>query len=207
MSPHPRPVEIALTAFGALTFVLAVCLAPRPAVAGAFVRLTDGRTLEGESVRREGDVYLLQLPGGNVITLPVGTVAEVGLKGAPEPPPPAPSLAGPPTGLTAVPAGSLAGPEVRPSTPADQLAVFGEPAKFAQSPVVSGFAPQMWEMDPAENNWNPSKWAKSPTDPNWQPTSAFDTSKDVLEASRSQWAQAPTDSSWQPTDGFQKKPF
>jgi hypothetical protein len=143
-------------------------------------------------------------------------VVEVGLQGTPPPAPASPNpyttggpttVAGPEIHLPTVPAGSLAGPEVPMPTPQDQLAVFGEPAKFAQSPVVSGFPPKMWEMDPAQNNWNPSEWAKSPTDPNWQPTSAYDMSKDVLEDSRSQWAKAPTDSSWQPTDGFQKKPF
>ncbi len=45
------------------------------------------------------------------------------------------------------------------------------------------------------------------TDPNWQPTSAYDTSKDVLEESRSTWQKAPTDSAWVPQDGFKKKPW
>jgi hypothetical protein len=167
-------------------------------VSGPSVVLTDGRVLEGIDLRREGDLVLLTLPTGEIVTLPASAVQEIRLSGAPEPRPQAPS------GLTAAAPTQLAGRPVEPPAPSEQLAVFGEPARWAPTPTDPVFPPSTWEMDPAQNNWNPSKWAKAPTDPNWVPQSAFDANKDVLAAGRSTWQKGATDPSWVPTDGFKK---
>jgi hypothetical protein len=186
----------------ALGFTLAAGLRPDPAIAGASLRLTDGRTLEGTDVRREGDVYVLTLPDGSVVPIPTAVVAEVGFTGTAEPERARPE---PPTGLTYPEPQTLAGVPVTPPTTADQLAVFGEPAKFQQDIVRSNLEPTYWIPDPAQNNWNPSKWAKPPIDPEWHPTSAFDPSEDVLEESRSTWQKSPIDSTWVPQDAFKKR--
>lgn len=187
---------------GALGAAL-LLLAPERASAGAFIRMQDGRVLEGKSVSRDGDLYLLELEDGGVVTLPVSLVVEVGLKQeAPPPPPDEPPQMLPPATRPWGEAGVIAGTYIPPPTTQEQLAVFGKPAEFQQSPVVSTLNPTYWEMDPEEANWNPSKWAQAPTDPNWHPTSAYDMNKDVLADSRSTWATSPTNPNWQPTDGF-----
>jgi len=172
-----------------------------PATRSASLTLSDGRVLQGREVRREGDVYLLGLDGGTVIPVPVDLVVEVGVTAAepaePPPPPRAP-------GVTYAPPQVLAGRPVEPPSTQDQLAVFGEPARFQQDIVHSNLGPSYWVMDPDEHNFNPSKWAQAPTDPNWQPTSAFDPGEDALADSRSTWQKAPIDSTWVPQDGFRK---
>src|SRR5204863_3552465 len=45
---------------------------------------------------------------------------------------------------------TLAGPDIRPPTPQEQLAVFGEPAKFAQDVVEFDLHPTYWVPDPNE---------------------------------------------------------
>lgn len=175
-----------------------------PPASGASLRLTDGRVLEGRDVRREGDLYILVLEGDTVVPIPASLVAEVGISASPQPAPVPPPTSPPVPGLTYPEPQTLAGVPVTPPITSEQLAVFGEPAKFQQDIVRSTLEPTYWVMDPAQNNWNPSKWAKAPTDPNWQPTSAYDMNKDVLADSRSNWAKAPTDSTWVPQDGFKK---
>jgi hypothetical protein len=199
-----RSLRWILPVAAALAAVAAGVLGSLPSSSGASLRLTDGRVLEGRDVRLDGDLYLLELEGGSVVPVPVALVAAVGVGGGPKPQPPPPGAA---PGLTQGEPQQLAGTPVRPSMPQEQLAVFGEPAKFQQDVVHSSFQPSYWVPDRAQNNFNPSKWAKSPTDPNWQPTSAFDPKKDVLAESRSTWQKAPTDSAWAPQDGFKKKPW
>ena len=189
---------------GAVLAVVVACFSSLPPVTGnASLTLTDGRVLEGREVRRDGDVYLLGLEGGAVIPVPVALVAEVGVRAdaaeeAPE------TQAGPslPTGLTSAEPRILAGAPVEPPRTEDQLAVFGEPARFQQDIVRSTLGPSYWVPDPDEHNFNPSKWARAPTDPNWQPTSAFDPREDVLAGSRSTWQKGPVDSAWVPVDGW-----
>lgn len=194
-----------LPAAAMLATILGTRVGSRPAIAGASLRLTDGRVLEGREVRQEGDVYLLVLENESVIPIPTALVSEVDLGGdekgaAPNPPavPPAPP------GLTYAEPQTLAGIPVTPSTPKDQLAVFGEPAKFQPDIVKSNLGPSYWVMDPAQANWNPAKWVQPPIDPTWHPTSAFDPSKDALADSRATWPKSPIDSTWVPQDGFKK---
>jgi len=183
-------------AAAALAIVVA-CFSSLPPVTGnASLTLTDGRVLEGREVRREGDVYLLALEGGAVIPVPVALVAEVGVR--------ADAAEVVPTGLTYAEPQVLAGAPVEPPRTEDQLAVFGEPARFQQDIVQSTLGPSYWVPDPDEHNFNPSKWAKAPTDPSWQPTSAFDPGKDALAGSESTWQKGPVDSTWVPVDGFRK---
>jgi hypothetical protein len=151
----------------------------------AELELVDGRVLAGTDVRREGDVYVLTLEGGNTIALPVELVATVRLFGTGTP-------------------RNLAGHEAKVPTPSEQLEVLGEPARFQKSIVDSTWVPESdWDMDPEkQNNFRPSTWQESPIDPNWKPTSAWDESKDVMARGRSTWQKSPIDSSWTPTDGF-----
>jgi hypothetical protein len=194
-----RPVACA-TAGAAV--ILAVVLPFARAAADAYLRLSDGRVLEGIDVRRDGDVYLLELPGDTVVPVPASLVTEVGIGGAGAEP--VPERASAPTGLTVAAPRVLAGADVAPSTPAEQLAVFGEPARFQPDVVQSSLGPSYWHPDPSQHNFAPSTWAKAPIDPEWTPTPAFDPSANVLAGSETKWQKSVVDSSWTPTDGFAK---
>lgn len=156
----------------------------------AELELIDGRILAGTDVRREGDVYVLTLEGGDTITLPVELVATVRLFGKGDPRD---------NGRT------LAGYEAKMPTKSEQLEVLGEPSQFQKSVVDSSWVPKSdWDMDPEkQNNFRPSTWSKSPIDPTWKPGSDWSAHDDVLASSRSTWQKSSVDSSWTPTDGFQ----
>jgi hypothetical protein len=191
-----------------------------PVIAGASLRLTDGRVLEGRDVRREGDLYLLVLEGDSVVPIPSSLVAEVGVtreqneeeeqgeeeeeEGGWEEEESRHEQARrtAPTGLTYSEPRTLAGVSVDPPSTHEQVAALGEPARFRPDVVTSNLRPSYWVLDPEEHNFNPSTWAKAPIDSTWRPTSAFDTRKDVLSDSRSTWRKAPIDSTWVPEDGF-----
>jgi hypothetical protein len=183
---------------------LAALLATAAALGGAELVLMDGRVLQGDSVRRDGDLYVLTTQTGEV-TMPAGLVDSVRLTAEPEERKVEGVPEGP-TGLRDAGPQQLAGAPVQPSTPQEQTGAIGRPSTFQKSVVDPNWVPTTdWNMDPeVQNNWAPSKWAESPIDPNWQPTSAFDPKKDVLADSRSSFAKSPIDSSWTPTDGFKK---
>jgi hypothetical protein len=183
-----------------LAFALEAPLGPAPVNAKASLKLKDGRVLEGTDVRREGDLYILTIEGGAVVPVPAALVVEVGIESEPGDPA-ADEL---PTGLTYAEPQTLAGGPVEPPRTEDQLAVFGEPAKFQQDVVHTTLEPSYWVLDPAENNFNPSTWSESPIDSEWHPTSAFDPNEDVMKASESTWSKGPIDSTWVPQDGFKK---
>jgi hypothetical protein len=188
----------------ALVALTAGGIALLPPVRSASLKLTDGKVLEGRSVRRDGDVYLLEIEGGSVVPVPVALVEEVGIGGEPEPEPPAEQVPEQVPGLTYGKPQQLAGTAVEaPSTHA-QLAVLGEPARFRQNVVESNLKPSYWVPDPSEHNWAPSEWADGVVDPTWTPESAFDPDEDVLEDSRSTFQKGTIDSSWVPEDGFKK---
>ena len=178
-------------------------LGPEPASAKATLKLKDGRILEGIDVRREADIYVLTIQGGAMIPVPVDLVVEVGIEAAPEPAVPEE----PPQGLTYAEPQTLAGPTVEAPRTEEQLAVFGEPAKFQQDVVHSTLTPSYWVPDPDQHNFAPSTWNEAPIDSEWHPTSAFDPNEDVMKASESKWSKGPVDSSWVPQDGFKKKPW
>jgi hypothetical protein len=190
---------------------LAAALASAVALGGAELVLLDGRVLRGDSVRREGDLYVLTTEAGET-TMPADLVNAVRLTGEEEQAPPDRPIEGipdGPTGLRDAGPQQLAGAPVEPPTTREQTRALGEPSKVQRSIVNSEWAPTTdWNMDPAvQNNWAPSKFAESPIDPEWHPESAYDSNKDVLADSRSTFAKSPVDSSWTPTDGFKKTGF
>ena len=189
--------------------------------------LKDGQILKGADVNREDGQYLLEMGEGNVIPIPIELVEAVKL-GKPEPEPQRDEqtgltrtepqqLAGQPTpdpdDPTQAPSGIrntepqvLAGQQIRVPRTSEQLAVFGEPARFQNSIIDNAWRPESdWDMDPEkQNNFNPSRWAKSIVDPSWTPEAAYTQETDVTNFAPSTW-QKGIDNSWQPEDGFKKK--
>jgi hypothetical protein len=184
----------------------AVLLTTAAALAGAELVLVDGRVLPGESVRRDGDLYILSTKTGDV-TMPADLVDRVQLTGEPESRPVEGVPEGP-TGLRDVGPQQLAGAPVQPSTPGQQTAAIGNPSSFRKSPIDPEWHPtSAYDMNKDVLADSRSTFAKSPIDPEWHPTSAFDQNKDVLADSRSTFAKSPIDNSWTPTDGFKKTGF
>ena len=184
--------------------MVALALVGSAVLAGAELLLTDGQLLEGVNVRRDGDVYLVSLEAGGVLTIPVALVKEVRLGGAPDPPPKPARQA--PTAFRNEGPETLAGTPVTPPKTSEQTAVFGEPAKFQSGIRNPDWHPTSdWDNDPTKNNnWAPSKWADDIIDSNWEPESAFDADKDVLASGKSTFSDSIIDNSWQPEDGFKK---
>jgi hypothetical protein len=181
----------------------AVLLATAAALAGAELVLVDGRVLPGDSVRREGDLYVLTTKTGDV-TMPADLVDRVQLTGEPEPRK-IEGVSEGPTGLRDAGPQQLAGTPVQPSTPQQQTAAIGNPSSFRNSPVNSEWHPtSAYDMNKDVLADSRSTFVQSPIDPQWHPTSAFDQDEDVLADSRSSFAKSPVDSSWTPTDGFKK---
>jgi hypothetical protein len=182
--------------------MLVIALPFARATADAFLRLTDGRVLKGVDVRRDGDLYLLSLPGDTVVPVPAMLVAEVGIQETGQPERSHPAEHVPPTGLTVAQPQVLAGVAVTPPTPATQLAAFGEPAQFQQDVTRGNLGPSYWELDPAEHDFAPSSWTTAPIDSSWTPTSGFDSDKSTLSGSESKWQKSIVNSSWTPSNGF-----
>lgn len=177
----------------------AALLVGAAALAGAELVLVDGRVLQGDSVRREGDLYVLSTKTGDV-TMPGDLVDRVQLTGEPEP--------RPPTGFRDAGPQQLAGAPVQPTSPAEATAAIGNPSSFRKSPVDSEWHPtSAYDMNKDVLADSRSTFVQSPINPEWHPTSAFDQNKDVLADSRSTFAKSPIDSSWTPTDGFKKTGF
>ena len=173
------------------------------ALAGAELVLLDGRVLPGDSVRREGDLYILGTPTGDV-TMPADLVERVQITGGPDSRP-VQGIPEGPTGLRDAGPQQLAGAPVQPSAPSQQTAAIGNPSSFRKSPVNSEWHPtSAYDMSKDVLADSRSTFARSPIDPEWHPTSAFDEDEDVLADSRSTFAKSPIDSSWTPTDGFKK---
>jgi len=206
-----------MNGFAALALVASVLFADVQIV------LKGGKVLAGVDVTREGDEYLLQLATGDVVPLPADLVEEVRLLERPKPPPPPEpgfvagkpaTLAGQPapvgeearapTGMRAAEPHVLAGVAVEPPRPSDQLAAFGEPAKFQKGVFDPNWRMENdWPPDYEGNQFNPAKWSESIVDNSWEPESAFDPKADVLGAGNSTW-QKGMDNSWQPTDAWAK---
>ena len=68
---------------------------------------------------------------------------------------------------------TLAGPEIRPPTPQEQLAVFGEPAKFAPDVVEFDLQPTYWVPDPNEGVMMGMPPMQPPRNDTWVPTDGF----------------------------------
>ena len=182
--------------------------------------LRDGRVIRGVDVRRDGDLYVIELESGEKISLPAELVEEVRLSGQGDGPAPPPGIRrgepqtlssslpdeDAPSGLRTGDPQTLAGVEVRPPRPSEQTRVLGPPAEFVKDIVDSSWTPKSdWDMDPSGNNFNPSTWAEAPVDSDWKPSSAYESGTDVLESGRSDWQTGVVDSSWQPTDAFAER--
>lgn len=179
--------------------------------------LQDGTVIQGADVRREGDLYILELESGEKLSFPVALVDEVRLGGQGEGTAPAPGVRGgepetlagslpdedAPSGLRRGEPRTLAGTEVRPPRPSEQTRVLGPAAGFQDDIVDNDWTPKSdWEDNPSNNNFAPSTWAEAPVDSEWKPQSAFDANNDVLESGRSDWQESIVDSEWQPQDAF-----
>jgi hypothetical protein len=185
--------------------MLALAVVGSAVLAGAELLLTDGQILEGVNVRRDGEVYLVKLEAGGVLTIPVALVKEVRLGAEPAPPPKPARPA--PTGFRSDGPETLAGAPVTPPKTSEQTAVFGDPAKFQGGIRNPDWHPSSdWDNDPTKNNnWAPSRWAGDIVESKWAPESAFDANKDVLASGKSTFSDSIVDNSWQPEDGFKQK--
>ncbi len=173
-----------------LAFILV--LATLPVRGQTELELVDGRVLTGTSVRKEGSEYILKLKNGTEIAFPVELVRAVRLvvKGSPYTESDTPQ--------------QLAGAPAHVPQQAEQLAVFGEPSRFAEDIIDPSWMPTSdWNMDPEEqNNFAPSTWAEDIVDSSWEPSSDWNAGDDVLKSGRSTWQKGSIDSSWTPTSGF-----
>lgn len=209
-----------------LAFTLAATVSMRLVRADVQLVLIDGKTLDGVDVRRDQQVYLLTLENGRVAAVPVELVKEVRLEGPAkeraeesvekrgpdgiviEDAEDARTLAGEDEfqhpGVRYGTGQQLAGPDAVTIDTSEELAVFGEPAKFQEDIIDPDWVPESdWDDDPVKNNnFAPSTWSKGWNDPEWQPESAFDRNEDVLADSRSTWSDSVIDNEWRPTDGF-----
>jgi hypothetical protein len=68
---------------------------------------------------------------------------------------------------------TLAGPDIRPPTAQEQLAVFGEPAKFAQDVVEFDLHPTYWVPDPNEGVMEGMPPMTPPRNDTWVPSDGF----------------------------------
>lgn len=146
---------------------------PARAQGAAAIVLADGRVLEGEDVRREGDLIVLELPTGEAIAVPDALVGRLRLGDGG----PLPLSRKAPPGLRLAEPETLAGTFVPPPRREEQVAVFGEPARFNPGPI----------------------------DVSWKPRSWFDPDRDVLARSRARWARSLLDPNWTPSDGFRRE--
>jgi hypothetical protein len=193
------------------------------ALATTELLLRDGRVIAADDVRRDGDNYTVTLESGDTIVIPVALVERLSLgsgrsdedEAEPEDEPSRygpdgvrysepQTLAGKAPQLRQPEAQVLAGVRVDAPTTAEQLAVFGEPAKFQESIIDNTWHPTSdWDMDPErQNNFAPSRWAEDIVDHDWEPEPAFDNDADVLADSRSTFKKGVVDSTWTPTDAF-----
>lgn len=161
-----------LLVIGALLFALAPAQPP----AGVIVVLKDGQTLVATEARREGDVYSIILPSGDLLSVAAATVQEIQLVGDPKPAP----LATDPIPM------ATSNPPPPPQPP--------RPATDPHWQARSGFS----ELN--EPDWNKAEFAKPTFDPTWKPESAYDPNVDVLADSRAEFAKPTIDPTWHPTD-------
>jgi hypothetical protein len=179
--------------------------------------LQDGRVLGGVDVRRDGVDYVVTLESGDVIVIPTALVETVRLANPPEtdrrsradsrrdtpgqvggsPPPDGPS------GIRTGAPETLAGAPARLPKTAEQLEVFGEPARFQKNIIDNRWRPES-AFDLTEDVLADSRstWAEDIVDNEWVPESAFGADKDVLANSRSTWRKSIIDNEWTPTDAF-----
>ena len=167
-----------------------------PCLAAAKLELTDGRLVEGRSVKLQGDEYVLEIDDAHTLTFPAELVKELRLVDDEVPAPtafrpPAPEVKTSP--LRAI----------RPLVAEEQTKKIGAPSTFRPDPVKpTDTGTNYWKMDPSQHYWARAKWSPSPISPYWTPVSAFDARKDVLAPSYSKWMTTRFDGTWWPTDAY-----
>jgi hypothetical protein len=189
-----------------------------------FVVLNDGQRIPAVSARRDGDVVEIQLATGDMLSYPASSIASIELSAPASPPPPPPisgppldfppapppgenkPISGPPLNFPKPPRGGpkpISGPEVQPTTVAQQQAVFTSPYQ-PQAPIIDPtWQPtSAYDMNADVLADSRTQWSKPIIDPTWNPTPAYDPSADVLADNRTQWSKPIIDSSWQPTNAF-----
>ncbi len=175
---------------------LTLLLLAIPVFAGAELRLKGGDVLEGTSVERKGDYYLLRVAEGEVWTIPIEMVVEMKLTG---------DDAMDATGFKPARGETIVGPEDGPDLPetAEQLEVIGEPARFQPGVIDSTWRPESdWPDGDPGNEFSPVRWYRPPIEPHWTPRSAFKQNEDVSQFDPVRWYRPPIDPEWRPRDGF-----
>lgn len=184
-----------------MTSLAATLLASVLALAQPSLVLTDGQTIKGNEIKRQGDTYFVTMEDGNTATFPVALVKEIKLVDDPRP--------NPPPGFDFTPPRTLAGPVKQHSQdPKDQLRVLGPPSRWTPNIIDPTWTP-ISAYDPNKDVLAASRstWAKSAIDTTWTPKSAYDYNKDVFALTRATWAKNVIDTTWEPTDSWGFKPL
>ncbi len=169
-------------------------LAVASLLAAVLVVLDDGEAVRGKDVRRDGEQIVITMEAGARLRLPLRRVVEIRpLPERDEPPQEA-------TGIVRARPTTLAGDPIDPSTPREQTAALGEPARFAQSPVqIRPWPRSDWPSEPRKgNNFAPSFFQPGPRDPAWMPASGFPSGG--ARFARAAWARSPVSQDWHPAD-------
>ncbi len=183
------------------TLLSAVLLSGTYVFASPSLVLTDGQTIKGNEIKRQGDTYLVIMADGNTAAFPVALVKEVKLVDDPRP--------SPPPGFDYSPARTLAGPKKLASQdPKDQLKNLGPPTRWSPNVLDPTWVPTSgFDLDKDVLAGSRSTWSKSAVDTTWIPKSAYDYRKDVFANSHSTWAKSLIDTTWEPKDGWGFKPL
>jgi hypothetical protein len=183
------------------TSLAAVLLASVLAKAQPSLVLTDGQTIKGNEIKRQGDTYYVTMEDGNTATFPVALVKEIKLVDDPRPTPP--------PGFDYSPARTLVGPKkLHSQDPKDQLRALGPPTRWTPNVIDPTWVPiSAYDRDKDVLAPSRSTWSKSAVDTTWVPKSAYDQYRDVFAASRATWTQNVIDPTWEPHDSWGFKPL
>ncbi|HET9299328.1 MAG TPA: hypothetical protein VFO11_05240, partial [Candidatus Polarisedimenticolaceae bacterium] len=171
-------------------------LAVASLIAAVLVVLDDGEAVRGKDVRRDGEQVVITMEAGARLRLPLRRVVEI----RPLPEEEEEESSHEAGGIVRAKPATLAGDPIDPSTPREQTAALGEPARFADSPVqIPPWPRSDWPSDPKKgNNFAPSFFKPGPRDPAWTATSGFPTGG--ARSARSTWARSPVSPEWHPAD-------
>jgi len=159
--------------------------------------LDDGQVIKGTDVRRDGDLYIIDLESGGLFTVPFSLVHQVRLIEDDKP-------KRSPEGWTYAEPQQLAGTPVEPLRPSDAQAALGEPSRFQPNVIDPNWRPESGFPDEDVLAGSRSTFRESIIDPSWKPKSAFP-EKDVLKGNRSTFQESVVDNTWVPEDGFKRK--
>jgi hypothetical protein len=180
----------------------ALFLAGALAEASSSLVLTDGQTIKGTDVKRQGDSYFVTMVDGNTVAIPAALVKEVKIEDDP------PTVQ-PPQGFDYSGPKTLAGyGEYVSQDPKDQLQVFDGPTSWPKNVVDTTWVPtSAYDPDVDVLAGSRSTWSKNAVDTTVVPKSAYDPNVDVMAGTRSTWAKNVVDTTWKPTDSWGFKPI